>query len=228
MSVGERYLFSAANAERAQRGLPALRWDDALYRAADGHAREMAARRSISHQYPGEAELSARGRAAGARFSKISENVAESPDTVTMQDAWMHSTGHRENLLDPQVDSVGIRVISRGGELYAVEDFELSVASLSLEQQENMVEALLQGESTMTVLPASADSRRTCGMESGYSGGRQPGFVMRYTSADLTKLPEPLKERIASGRYREAAIGACTVSGEQNFTTYSIAVMLFP
>ena len=31
-SVAEQYLFAAANAERAQRGLQPLRWDAALYR----------------------------------------------------------------------------------------------------------------------------------------------------------------------------------------------------
>ena len=220
-------MFSAANAERVQRGLPELRWDDALYRAADGHAREMAERRSISHQYPGEAELSARGRAAGARFSKIAENVAESPDAVTMHDAWMHSPGHRANLLDPQVDSVGIRVISRGGELYAVEDFARSVLSLSLDEQEDAVGEMLQEASKITVLPPSDDARRTCEMESGYSGARQPNFVMRYTTADLSKLPGTLKDRMASGTYRQAVVGACEVGREQDFATFSIAVMLF-
>ena len=48
-SVAEQYLFAAANAERAQQGLPVLRWDESLYRAAEGHAVEMASRESISH-----------------------------------------------------------------------------------------------------------------------------------------------------------------------------------
>jgi hypothetical protein len=228
ISVAEQYLFSAANAERAQYGLPALRWDDALYLAADGHAREMAARRSISHQYPGEAELSARGHRVGAHFSKISENVAESPDAITMQDAWMHSPGHRANLLDPEVDRVGIRVVSREGELYAVEDFDRSVVSLSFDEQERAVGGVLQAESTIAILAPSEDSRRTCGMATGYAGEMRPGFVVRYTTADLTKLPEPLRDKIMSGRYRQAVVGACRVAEEQNFTTYSVAVMLFP
>ena len=228
ISVAEQYLFSAANAERTQHGLVALRWDDALYRAADAHAQEMAARRSISHQYPGEAELSARGRGVGARFSKISENVAESPDAVTMQDAWMHSPGHRANLLDPEADSVGIRVIRRDGELYAVEDFDRSVASLTLNEQESVVGGVLQAGYAIEVLTPSEDSRRTCSMENGYAGQRQPGFVIRYTTADLTKLPDSLSDRVVSGRYRQAVVGACLVAGEQNFTTYSISVMLFP
>jgi len=118
-SVAEQYLFSAANAERLQRGLPPLHWDAALYRAAQGHAQEMAARASISHQYPGEAELADRGRRAGARFSEIAENVAEAPTAVRIHDAWMNSPGHRANLLDPQVDSVGISVLRRDGQLLA-------------------------------------------------------------------------------------------------------------
>ncbi len=227
-SVAEQYLFAAANQERTQRGLRALRWDDALYRAADGHAREMAARRSISHQYAGEPELAARGRQAGARFSVIAENVAESPDAVRMHDAWMHSEGHRANLLDAQVTAVGIRVVSRGGELYAVEDFARTVTQMSLEEQETEVEAALQAVSGVAILPPSEDSRATCGMGTGYAGGRQPGFVMRYTAADLTTLPETLKAQVAGRRYRQAMVGACEVNGTENFTTYRVAVMLFP
>src|SRR5947208_7586092 len=70
-SVAEQYLFQAANAERAQRGLQPLRWEPALYRAAYGHAQQMAGRGSISHQYAGEPELAERGKMAGARFSRI-------------------------------------------------------------------------------------------------------------------------------------------------------------
>jgi uncharacterized iron-regulated membrane protein len=225
-TVAEQYLFASANAERTQRGLQPLRWDDALYRAADGHDREMAARASISHQYPGEAELAARGQQAGAHFSVILENVAEAPTAVQIQEAWMNSPGHRANLLDPKVNSIGIRVIGRGGELYAVEDFASSLVSLSPGEQESAVESALQSTSSIAVLPASEDTRRTCGMVSGYAGDRQPGFIMRYTAADLTKLPDELKQQVGSGQYHQAAVGACAAA-TQNFSTYSIVVMLY-
>jgi uncharacterized protein YkwD len=35
----------------------------------------------------------------------------------------MHSSGHRANILDGNMDSVGIAVAERDGEYYAVEDF---------------------------------------------------------------------------------------------------------
>jgi Cysteine-rich secretory protein family len=226
-TVAEQYLLSAANAERAQRGLQPLHWDRALYEAASYHAEQMAERESISHRYEGEPELMARGQQAGARFSVISENVAEAPSAVMIQDAWMNSEKHRENLLDPRVDSIGIRVIGRGDRLYAVEDFDRSVTSMSLEEQEVAVGQLLQLRSSVTILPTTADARRTCSMETGYAGERRPWFVMRYTADDLTKIPTMLEERLATGNYNAAVVGACPAEGEHNFTAYNIAVLLY-
>ena len=227
-SVAEQYLFSAANAERLQRGLPPLHWDDALYHAAQGHAQEMAARASISHQYPGEAELADRGRRAGARFSEIAENVAEAPTAVRIHDAWMNSPGHRANLLDPQVDSVGISVLRRDGQLYAVQDFGRMVATLSFSEQETKVGSLLLSAAPLELLPASDDVRRTCSMETGYAGTRRPWFVMRYTAGDLTRLPDALKTELDTGKFHQAAVGACSPRGNQPFTAFNIAVLLYP
>jgi len=226
-TVAEQYLLSAANAERAQRGLQPLHWDRALYDAASYHAEQMAQRETISHQYQGEPELMVRGQAAGARFSVISENVAEAPSALMIQDAWMNSAKHRENLLDPRVDSIGIRVIARGDRLYAVEDFDRSVTNLSLEQQEVAVAQMLQSRSSVAILPTTADARRTCSMESGYAGARRPWFVMRYTADDLSRIPSMLEQRLATGSYNAAVVGACPAEGVHSFSAYSIAVLLY-
>jgi hypothetical protein len=226
-TVAEQYLFSALNAERTERGLPALRWDDALYEAAKPHAAEMAARGSISHQYAGEPDLASRGRSAGARFSLIAENVAEAATALEIHTAWMNSPGHRANILDGKLNAVGIRVVRRDGQLYAVQDFAHTVDVLTLEEQERTVASLLQAQTEIPVRTATEDARRTCEMSTGYAG-RQPGFVMRFTAAELTGLPQTLRARLASGRYREAAVGACPLNGEEKFTAFSIAVLLYP
>lgn len=227
-SVAEQYLFSAANAERAQRGLQPLRWDETLYRAAQRHAGEMAARESISHQYPGELDLAERGHAAGAKFTVIAENVAEAWSAPEIHDAWMRSPDHRANLLDSRVNSVGISVLRRGGQLYAVEDFDRTVESLSFEQQESAIAELLQTEARLYLLPNAEDARRTCAMDSGYVGARKPWFVMRFTTASLDRLPNTLREKLATGKYHSAIVGACEARGSGSFTPYAIAVMLYP
>lgn len=227
-SVAEQYLFSAANAERAQHGLQPLHWSETLHRAAQRHAGEMAARESISHQYPGELDLAGRGRAAGARFTVIAENVAEAGNAPEIHDAWMRSPDHRANLLDPRVNAVGISVLRRRGQLYAVEDFDRTVESLSLEQQESAIADLLRTEARLYLTPNVEDARRTCAMDTGYAGARKPWFVMRFTTASLDKLPATLRAKLATGKYHSATVGACEAKGTGSFTPYAIAVMLFP
>jgi len=230
-TVAEQYLLAAANQERASLGLPLLHRNVLLVNAAIQHAQAMAAHASISHQFPGEAELTARAADAGVRFSVVSENVGEAPSAVKIHDMWMHSSDHRTNLLDPAVDSVGISVIARAGELYAVEDFARTVESLSLEQQESAVASLVQRQG-LSILATTPDSlsaaRQTCAMSSGYAGQRKPGFVMRFTSASLNALPDQLTTRIASGIFHQASVGACPDPGSGPFASYNIAVLLYP
>ena len=75
----EQQVMDLANADRAQQGLPPLKWDPALAQAAAQHAQLMAQQPQLSHQYPGEPDLEARAGAAGAHFRAIAENVALAP-----------------------------------------------------------------------------------------------------------------------------------------------------
>lgn len=230
-TVAEQYLLSAANQERAARNLPLLHRDAQLARAATQHAQVMARHQSISHQFPGEAALASRGASVGLAFNRISENVAEAPSAVQIHDMWMHSEGHRANLLDPAVDAVGIRVIARNGELYAVEDFARTVPSASLEDQEFAIRALIahMGKIALASTPDDISAaRHTCAMTTGFTGAHKPTFVMRFSSGSLDQLPGELKTRVASGRYHQAAVGACAGSSTATFTSYKIAVLLYP
>ena len=229
-NVAEQYLLAAANQDRAARGLPPLHRDPVLAQAAFYHARQMAAHDKISHQFPGEPDLSARGARVGARFSLITENVAEAPESTMIHELWMHSKGHRENLLDPNVDSVGISVVVHDHRFFAVEDFARTVKSLSFNEQETTVASLLE-QSGVQVDGKSIsveDARRTCGMSTGYAGHRRPWFIMRYTAGGLSALPSELQSRLNSGKYHEAAVGACVSTDSGPFSAYNIAVLLYP
>ena len=230
-NVAEQYLLSAANQERAARGIPQLRVDPVLSEAARFHALQMAAHAEISHKFPGEPDLSERGARAGARFSLISENVAEAPDSSMVHDLWMHSKGHRDNLLDPKVNVVGISVVLRNGQFYAVEDFASRVETLSFKQQEEAVARLLTSTG-LAVVPSTRTStleqaRLACSMDSGFPGQHKPWYIMRYTADRLDRLPNQLESRISSGKYRQAVVGACSENNGP-FTAYNIAVLLYP
>ncbi len=224
-SVAEEYLLTSINSERAAAGLPAVKFDRSLQAAAHGHAMEMARTSTLSHRLEGESDLSTRGSSAGARFSRITENVAVGPSVVTMHGALMQSPHHRENILDDQVNSIGIAVVEVNGSLWAVEDFSHSVDRLSLDDQEHKVSDLLRGMQ-LDAAP-TAEARATCGLTAGYVGSR-PAFTMRYTTGDLSQLPEPLRVRMRNLAVKTAAVGACAAgSGAGSFASYNIAIVLY-
>ena len=227
LTVAEQYLFAAANEARANQGLPLLRFDPVLSTASAAHAREMADHDTISHQFDGEPELAERAANAGAHFSVIAENVGEAPTSVIIHDLWMNSPGHRANLLDPNVNSIGIAIVTRNRQLYAVEDFASTVQTLTLNQQEHAVAGVI-AQSGMRVSETTDDARLTCTMSTGYAGSRQPWFIMRYTAASLNQIPNQLKSRLNSGKYHQAVVGACSTSRKTPFTAYNIAVLLYP
>ena len=94
---------------------------------------------------------------------------------------------------------------------------------MSLLEQENHV----VGELSRVGLPVNTTqaARETCKQDTGYVGER-PGFVMRYTTADLARLPQQLMARLKLGLYGKASVGACAPA-HSGFSSYSIAVMLY-
>jgi len=119
----ERELFAAANQARRAQGLAPLRWDESLATAARRHAKVMAVRGSSQHGFEGEPSLSARVKQAGAHFSWLSENVTQGPTPEFIHVQLMKSPPHRANILDRDMDSIGVGVVERDGQFFAVEDF---------------------------------------------------------------------------------------------------------
>jgi uncharacterized protein YkwD len=217
-------IVQLANQARAQAGAGPLKWDTALATAARQHCLRMAADGSISHQYPGEPDVSARAAQAGAHFSQIEENVAVAATPAAIHDAWMHSPGHRSNLLNPLVDHVGVAVVAGRHGLYAVADYERAVPLLSQAQIEAQVAGLLHG---VAILPDPAQARAACASDGGASGPR-PRFTMLWQDAQMTQLPHELVSELAKGKYHQASVGSCSTQGQQSsFTAYRIAVLLY-
>lgn len=226
-TVAEQYLFQSINAERAAAGLPALSWNPRLTQAARYHALTMRSQQAISHQFQGEPGLVDRAASSGSRFSRVAENVATSVSVVEMHTAWMNSQHHRENILDPQVNSIGIAVVVSGRQLWGVEDFARDVQPLTYSQQETQVAQLIANAGASNVLQGSEVARATCRASSGYVGDR-PAFVMRFTATDLNQLPAQLTSRLTQGGFSSVAVGACDTRRKSSFATYNIAVVLYP
>jgi hypothetical protein len=224
-SVADQTLLNAANRDRAAAGLLALQWDPALAAAARQHALCMARANQLSHQFPGEPPMQDRARQAGARFSLIAENVAQGPSVTGLHTQWMNSAPHRANLLDPDLNAVGISVVQSGNTLFAVEDFSTAVPSLTLEEQEQQVASQLAAHGLRAV-NETADARKTCELDRGWVGPK-PATVLRYEMSDLSRLPDEVEQKIASGKFHSATTGACRASGSSEFARFRVAILLF-
>jgi uncharacterized protein YkwD len=103
--------------------LPDLKWNETLAAAARRHAGLMAQHGSAEHGYAGEPTLASRITKAGGHFVWLAENVIQGASAEGIQEGFLKSANHRANMLDSDMDSIGVGVVERGGQLFAVEDF---------------------------------------------------------------------------------------------------------
>jgi uncharacterized protein YkwD len=104
------------NRERRLRHLRPLRVDRHLERAAQAYSKEMAARDFFEHVAPDGTNPTARVTAAGYGLAHvIGENLGWGSDVAgepaAMVDGWMHSPGHRANILQPAYREIGIGIV---------------------------------------------------------------------------------------------------------------------
>lgn len=104
-------IVQLTNAERANAGVPPLRTASRLNEAAQLHADQMARTGRLAHeisgaQYPRPEDRLA---AAGYQWSAYAENIAMGQSTAAAaMDSWMHSSGHRANILSTSVTEIGV------------------------------------------------------------------------------------------------------------------------
>lgn len=102
-------VVAATNAERARHRLAPLTVDARLTAAAQAHTADMLRRGFFAHQNPDGAQVWDRALAAGYAYRKVAENIAAGQRTAAeVVDGWMHSPGHRRNILDPELTQIGV------------------------------------------------------------------------------------------------------------------------
>lgn len=222
-AAAEQELFREANQARAHAGAPALEWNEWLAQAALAHAQKMVERGELSHQFSGEAAVPERLAATGLRFDASAENLAFGAAAADIQNGWMHSPGHRENLLNPRYNAVGIAVVHRGNSLYAVSDFAHSVPKFSATDVENTVAETLNQIRARKDLPplkrveipqlrqAACDMARANKVDgaAGLRAAPQLQSSVAFTDADPNNFAKHLAALGSTRAYHNVAVGAC-------------------
>jgi uncharacterized protein YkwD len=114
-SGSEQELLTRTNQARASAGRRALRWDSDLASIARSRSKDMIERGYFSHEIAGSGRhvwdlMSDRGycyRLAGENIG-WNQHWPDGQETAEIQKSFMGSPGHRENLLGPDWDVVGI------------------------------------------------------------------------------------------------------------------------
>jgi uncharacterized protein YkwD len=115
------------NVERIDHGRGPLRANLRLMRAAQMHAEQMARARRLSHDLPNATYPHTEDRLAATRYrwQMYGENVAFGQSNATEAvRSWMHSPGHRSNILSAGYTEVGTGyAVDRMGRPYFVQVF---------------------------------------------------------------------------------------------------------
>lgn len=102
------------NAQRTARGVPALAKNRALTAAAERHTNDMVSRRYFSHTSPEGYNALYRIRQQGYCLASCAwgENIRWGSGSLSTPraavQAWMASSGHRANILNPNFRSIGV------------------------------------------------------------------------------------------------------------------------
>jgi uncharacterized protein YkwD len=115
------------NAARKAAGCPALVPHKVLAAVALDHSRDMATSRYFEHASPDGRTPFDRMRKAGYAYGNAAENIAAGQQTAAeVMDSWMHSAGHRANILDCALTQIGVGVYrdpSSPFRIYWTQDF---------------------------------------------------------------------------------------------------------
>lgn len=120
-------VIDLTNTERAHHRRAALRANPRLMRAAQLQADQMAQASRMAHVLPGAPYPSVEDRIAAAHYHwhTIGENVAFGQQSAAkVIDSWMHSPGHRTNILNSVFTEMGAGyAVDRTGRPYYVQVF---------------------------------------------------------------------------------------------------------
>lgn len=111
-SVNEQKLIDLANTERSKTGLNTLSIDSSLSLAAQNKANDMVTSGYFEHFSPNGLTPWDFILNAGYNYTYAGENLAmDFQDSEDINLAWMQSPSHRDNILNPKYDNIGMAVV---------------------------------------------------------------------------------------------------------------------
>jgi uncharacterized protein YkwD len=115
-TTAEKAVHAMINEARADAGVRLLRLSEKLSRIAHRHSKRMASQGTLFHS-------SCLSCSIGGDFRKLGENVGYGPNRASVQDQFLASTAHRDNILYRKYRRAGVGVVRRGGLVWVTQIF---------------------------------------------------------------------------------------------------------
>ena len=238
----EQELCDLINRERAKQGIPLLQISKSLIPIARSHSQDMASQFELTHNSRDGKAYSQRLQEAGLFFKGTGENIAFSQSFLpeAIHDSFMRSKGHRENILDPRFDTIGIGVFyNKNKGYYITQDFLTSLEAKSEKEFREMLEKQINARRAQKGLDPIPFLEELNSLAHEYSLKRAKGeplpdlpdrygeILYLFISTPLLEIENNDMERIADPATTRAGIGIYFDREEKNpGGTYFISFFL--
>lgn len=112
MTSDEQEVFDLINKQRTTNGLPVLKVDAELQRVAKIKAQDMVNNNYFSHNSPVYGSPFDMLQSFKVSYKTAGENIAGNSTNNGAVNAWMNSSGHKENILNKSFNHTGIGVVN--------------------------------------------------------------------------------------------------------------------
>lgn len=111
LTAEESLMYNLVNQDRSSNGLPPLSLDMTLVNLARAKSQDMYQNNYFSHTSPTYGSAYNMEKNAGLSYSLMgAENIAKAATVQSTEQAFMNSSGHRANILNPQHNTIGIGI----------------------------------------------------------------------------------------------------------------------
>lgn len=113
-AITQENIFSLTNDSRQEAGVPALRYNETLARAAQAKANDMLEKGYFAHTSPEGKSPWEFIKGAGYSYITAGENLAwgfPKDCAECVEEAWMNSPGHKANIVNKHFEEIGIGIV---------------------------------------------------------------------------------------------------------------------
>jgi hypothetical protein len=204
-SAEEASMLQLVNRARNDAGLPSLYIEQRLTDMARSYSNEMIQYDFFGHVSPGSGTLQQRVAAWGITgWTLAGENIAKAPSVEVAFEALMNSPSHRENILRPEFNCIGIGVVPGGNCLYITQEF-MCFSSIPASADRGVAPAPAVPAPT----PNSFDSYllimnpndRDALVDVVFQGEDGSNHSFRYTVGANSRFTVPVRETVGRGSF---------------------------